>query len=185
MFLSLRKNAMLKFIISHLIVCICVCSCNNEKRELNNVIKEWTNRTLILPVLKANINGRDTLCPQIFEQKYKILVYLDSLECMSCQLNFFDWKLLIDEVKRAYPNTSFLFYINSKNHNDIEILQRENHFHYPVFYDTQNLLNKINKLPPKKQFQTFLLDKNNKVLLIGNPIKNHKMWQLYKQMMTV
>lgn len=39
--------------------------------------------------------------------------------------------------------------------------------------------NKLNKLPPYPMFQTFLLDKNNRVIAIGNPIHNPKVKELY------
>ena len=31
------------------------------------------------------------------------------------------------------------------------------------------------------RFQTFLLNQNNEVILIGNPIDNKYLWNLYKQ----
>jgi hypothetical protein len=33
-------------------------------------------------------------------------------------------------------------------------------------------------------YRTFLLDKDNKVLLVGSPIKNPKMWALYEKIIT-
>mgnify|MGYP000925728807 FL=1 len=42
-------------------------------------------------------------------------------------------------------------------------------------------MNTLNKFPKNPQYQTFLLDKDNKILLIGSPIGNHHIWNLYKQ----
>lgn len=32
-----------------------------------------------------------------------------------------------------------------------------------------------------ESYRTFLLDKNNKIQLVGSPVNNSKMWQLYKK----
>jgi hypothetical protein len=42
-------------------------------------------------------------------------------------------------------------------------------------------LDQLNHLPDEPAFQCFLLDKDNKVLAIGNPAYNPKVWELYKQ----
>ncbi len=37
-----------------------------------------------------------------------------------------------------------------------------------------------NRIPTDRRFHTFLLDKENRVVLVGSPIGNPKMWELYK-----
>lgn len=39
--------------------------------------------------------------------------------------------------------------------------------------------NKINHFPSRQQFQCFLLDSDNKVVYIGNPIHNHRIKRIY------
>jgi len=41
-------------------------------------------------------------------------------------------------------------------------------------------LKNINNFPNDPNFQTFLLDQNNKVLIIGNPVTNNNIRQLYE-----
>lgn len=52
-------------------------------------------------------------------------------------------------------------------------------FKYPVCIDKEDSLNKLNNFPHNMAFQTFLLNKNNKVMAIGNPILNPKIKELY------
>jgi lipocalin len=52
---------------------------------------------------------------------------------------------------------------------------------YPVFFDTANNINKLNKFNPNAKYQCFLLDKNNKVVFVGNPTYSYAIWQLYKK----
>jgi hypothetical protein len=50
-----------------------------------------------------------------------------------------------------------------------------------MFIDMNNAINQLNHFPEKPEYQCFLLDKDNKVLMIGNPVLNQKIWELYKQ----
>ena len=47
--------------------------------------------------------------------------------------------------------------------------------------DICNQLDKLNTFPKDSRYQTFLLDKYNKVVCIGNPTENPQIWSLYKQ----
>ena len=47
--------------------------------------------------------------------------------------------------------------------------------------DICNQLDKLNTFPKDSRYQTFLLDKYNKVVFIGNPTENPLIWSLYKQ----
>jgi hypothetical protein len=55
---------------------------------------------------------------------------------------------------------------------------------YPVFIDEKNEINRLNHFPTLMEYQCFLLDKDNKVLLIGNPTLNLRIWEMYKQVIT-
>ncbi|MDR3235284.1 MAG: DUF1573 domain-containing protein [Prevotellaceae bacterium] len=63
------------------------------------------------------------------------------------------------------------------------LFQKEK-FDYPVYIDRTNSINRLNHFPAQIEFQCFLLDSNNKVLSIGNPTLNPKVWELYKQIIT-
>jgi hypothetical protein len=59
---------------------------------------------------------------------------------------------------------------------------KNDQFDYPVFIDKENRINTLNQFPLNNmQFQRFLLDQNNQVQTIGNPILNLKVRELYKQ----
>jgi hypothetical protein len=54
-------------------------------------------------------------------------------------------------------------------------------FNYPVFIDKKNGINQLNNFPQQQEYQCFLLDKNNKILFLGNPSINPNIWELYKR----
>lgn len=71
------------------------------------------------------------------------------------------------------------FFSPEKRKKFLETLRFEN-FTYPVCIDDMNQLNALNNFPSgNEMFHTFLLDKDNKVLAIGNPIHNPKVKELY------
>ena len=57
-------------------------------------------------------------------------------------------------------------------------------FSYPVFIDIKGTINDLNRFPQTTQYQCFLLDKDNKVLMIGNPVMKMRIWELYKSRIT-
>lgn len=64
-------------------------SCNNSKKQsVFNLLKEWNSREIQFPNhLVFTIQGRDTVDFRI-EDKYKIITYVDSIGCTSCNLKF-------------------------------------------------------------------------------------------------
>ena len=71
----------------------------------------------------------------------------------------------------------FYFYSERKNESN-DIFHRFN-FVYPVYWDEKNEFYRLNRFPSDITFQTFLLDKNNKIIAIGNPVHNPKIKDLY------
>lgn len=64
---------------------------------------------------------------------------------------------------------------------NIEIMnERSIHFTQPIIYDPENHYIKMNKLPDNKLLNTFLIDPNGKIVVIGNPIISNKIATLYK-----
>ena len=57
-------------------------------------------------------------------------------------------------------------------------------FDRPVCIDLDNRLNKLNHFPADVTFQTFLLDKENKVTVLGSPVHNTAIKDLYLKQIT-
>ena len=76
-------------------------------------------------------------------------------------------------------NVSFIFYSNMRNKDELERLIRRDNFAYPIFLDVQNQFYQLNNLSANITYQTFLLDRSNRVIAIGNPIHNPQIKELY------
>jgi len=59
-------------------------------------------------------------------------------------------------------------------------------FDYPAFIDEKQAFATDNPhIPDDRRFHTFLLDKNGKVVLVGDPVNNPGLWELYKTTITL
>ena len=85
------------------------------------------------------------------------------------------------ELSLLDKNPSFIFIVQSKNRNLTEHYIREALPDIPVIYDSISNFISANGLPQESAYHTLLLDKNNRVRLIGSPINNDKLWELYKK----
>jgi hypothetical protein len=160
------------------------CIKNDKNREaVQTILKEWSGKEIKFPDnVQAVVINCDSVNYNPFESEYKILFYSDSSGCTNCDLQLSEWHPLISEANLLIgENISFLFYIHPKNKQDLDHILHINSFDYPVFYDMDNSIDRINQFPKQREYQCFLLDKNNRILLIGNPALNDKIWNLMKQ----
>lgn len=130
-------------------------------------------------------NTTDTVDYIIPQSNYKVLIYVDSLGCTSCKLQLNKWKELVAYTDSVTNGTiPFLFVFHPKDRKEISYLLKREGIKFPVCIDTNDALNKLNKFPADMTFQTFLLDRNNKVTVLGNPIHNLAIKELYLKQIT-
>ncbi|MDR2811230.1 MAG: DUF1573 domain-containing protein [Tannerellaceae bacterium] len=157
------------------------CGGDKKKEDVLRLVAEWQGKEIIFP--KNIVFTRyltDTTNFLIPESEYKVLIYVDSVGCTACKLQLSQWKELMaytDSTSRgAVP---FLFFIHSNNYWEMYYLLKEDNFDIPVCIDKEDELNKLNRFPSDTDFRTFLLDRENKIVVIGNPIQNLAVKELY------
>ena len=129
--------------------------------------------------------GKDTVDLDFKDADYKVVTYVDSVGCTSCKLQLHRWKELVAEVDSlTNGRVPFLFYFHPKDKKELRYLTRRDDFTYPVCFDEQDELNRLNQFPSDMTFQTFLLDKENKVVAMGSPVLNPKVKELYLGLIT-
>lgn len=155
-------------------------SCNNypQKQDMIDIVKEWSGKEIKFPStfnMDTYIKSKDKAISD-----YKIFVYIDSIGCSSCKLQLHEWKKFITQLDSiSDKDIQFIFILHPKDIREIKIQAKINKFDYPLFFDKNNEFDKLNKFPSDISLQTFLLDQNNKVILLGNPIQNPKIKELY------
>ncbi|MDR2233767.1 MAG: DUF1573 domain-containing protein [Tannerella sp.] len=167
-------------------VCFPSCRENSRRDVAAKIIAEWTGREIQFPAgIPCQSSGRDTVCIDPHHPAtYKIMLYVDSTGCNTCRMKISVWKQLMAEADSLFPGQmDLLMFYQPKNRDVKEVMSqmRLYDFRYPVFIDTENLIDKSNRFPAIDDFRCFLLDGDNKVVLIGNPTINPAIWELYKQ----
>lgn len=171
----------LKFFLG-LCVCLLMVSCSeSEKERLSRLVQEWEGKEILFPTHSTfTIQGKDTVDFDFKGAAYTIVTYIDSVGCTSCKLQLHRWKELVKEVDSlTNGDVPFLFYFHPKDIKELRYLTRRDAFAYPVCFDEKDDFNRLNRFPSEMMFQTFLLDKENRVIALGNPIQNPKVKELY------
>ena len=166
-----------------LIMCVWVLASCQESREeaMHRLVSEWNGKEIKFPSRSVfTIQGKDTVDFEFGDADYKVITYIDSVGCTSCKLQLSRWKKLVEEVDSiTNGRVPFLFYFHPKDMKELRYLTRRDDFEYPVCFDEKDELNRLNRFPSDMTFQTFLLDKDNKVVAMGNPVLNPKIKDLY------
>ncbi|ATA75400.1 hypothetical protein [Capnocytophaga sp. H2931] len=166
-----------------LFIVILLFSCQeNPKNKIEEELLKWRGKEIIFPdsMIFTKFTG-DTVPCKYQDYKHKMLIYVDSTGCTPCKLKLGAWELLIKELN-ALPNgsnLSYIFYFADKKRNEIDIILRNEGFDLPVVVDEENKLDKLNNFSDNENFHYFLLDEKNRVKIVGNPIYNTKVKELY------
>lgn len=154
-----------------LLLLLFVTSCKKDKGEqIARLIQSWESQEIVFPENSIfTIQGKDTINFKP-NTDFKIVTYIDSTGCTGCKLQLLEWQDFMQEVDSvSNKNVSFIFYFHPKDKKELRHLLRLNNFTHPVCFDEKDEFNALNKFPKERELQTFLLNRENKVIAIGNP----------------
>lgn len=165
-----------------LLLTIFLSACQDKQKEIITLlVKEWQGKQILFPENMVFTRfASDTTNFVILTSDYKVLVFVDSIGCTSCKLQLSRWKEFIrytDSISQK--NIPFLFFFQFDDQWEIHSLLIRENFDKPICLDRSDSLNQLNHFPKDIRFQVFLLDKNNKVVVIGNPVHNPNVKELY------
>ena len=172
----------MKHTIPLLLLLLALTTCQDKQTgEVRRLVSEWQGKEILFPrEITFTRFVSDTVDFTLPESRYKVLIYVDSIGCTSCKLQLPRWKefiTIVDSMTRK--EVPFLFFFQSNDKKEIRYLLKRDNFDRPVCLDLSDRLNRLNHFPKDSRFQTFLLDKDNKVVLMGNPIHNPQIKELY------
>ena len=162
-------------------------SCSYDKKhDIEVLVKEWNSKEIRFhdnPVFTHFVT--DTVPYRIPRTDYKVVVFVDSVGCISCKLQLPRWKEFMRDVDSlSEGNIPFIFFFQTKDVRELRYILRRDNFSHPVCIDTEDSFNKLNSFPNVMTFQTFLVDSANRVKVIGNPIHNLSVKDLYIKELT-
>ena len=173
----------MKIFILSLVCLLFSCTEKNIKRE----ILQLQSQKILIPTdsMLHQINGRDTILGNTFDISIKLVVYSDSSICSSCALQALNkWDSFIQKANKSQGKLQLFFIFSPRKR---EVIQVKNMIatyalDYPVFIDTMKIFTKYNPhLPMHPMFHIFLLDEEDQVIVVGNPLKNKKLSAIYEK----
>ena len=159
-------------------------SCNNM--NIRKELKRMMNFEITIPHLHhAIFNGEDVVMHFPNEASVRMIALFDSTFCASCHLpNMKVWNEVIAYSKASHSRFEPIFIFSPKQEEVVSLKQslRDNMFEWPLFIDENgDFLKNNHVIPQDSRFHTFLLNSENKIILVGSPVNNEVLWDMYKE----
>ena len=175
----MKKHVSLYFI--PLVLCMFSSCMITECERLESLLQKWNGKEIYFPNNPSFTSYGEVQSEFNIPLKgYKIVHYVDSVGCTSCKLDLEKWKEYISFMDSVTNHAvSCLFFIHAKQKREVKIALKESNFEYPVCLDTKNEFYRLNNFPLVPMLQTFLLDEENRIVGMGDPVKNVRIRELY------
>lgn len=166
-------------IILTLILSYILSACNNSNDKMQEKIQQMRSMSISIPYNKMECWSNDYLSSinRYEHTKLKLVHYVDSAQCTTCYLQSVmqDGRLLNMEkqTKNKFVNI-FIIEPSPRRKQSLSSDYKNNLLPQVILVDTAHVFMGKNKLPSETMYHTFLLDENNKIILVGNPLTNKK-----------
>lgn len=123
--------------------------------------------------------------PEELRSRPKLIVFVDSTECSKCRIdNFIRYGSLFD-LSRATGYFEVLLLLSARGSEYQNIVDHLvlSSSPYPVYIDTENSFRGDNPIiPDNSTMHSFSLDSDNRVILVGDPIYNESIMNLFQKL---
>jgi hypothetical protein len=121
------------------------------------------------------------------KQGKKIVVFTDSTQCATCRLYAIgQWRPFMESMDKRSDSIDFVFIFHPSKDNIQAVIDKVKGMELEtrIYIDINGVFLKKNpRVPHSSHLQTMLLDENNIVQIVGNPIANDKMDKLYRSIL--
>lgn len=162
-------------------------SCNINK--ISSALYDMKEKKVCFKDLEPILLGKElsTGSINLSSKDARLVVYFDSTSCQSCRVNkLYEWNNII-EIESESRGEFEIIFIFSPSISQKALLKRSlavSKFAHVVWFDYNNYFFKNNTFIPKdNRFHVFLLDKNNKIVFVGNPLYGEKIAKLFNQVL--
>ncbi len=111
----------------------------------------------------------------------KLIVFVDSLSCSGCFLSHLESYYEINDSLRTH-NGEMIIVLHPQKGKLEEIKSRLNHERFPfwcIVDKNGEFLRQNPEIPDNQLLHTFMVDKNNKIILVGDPTRNDRIKELF------
>ena len=171
---------MLKKLSIVLSVLLLIC-CNNNK-ELVEQMEKISSVPLKVSYTEM-LRVTDSTMTSVPDRKYPytMVVYMDSVSCSRCIMNslrYWNDLFYLEKEGRVY----FSFILSADHGNKDEIIEsyKASGLKHEVYVDTSGVFRRQNpQITDNRLLHDLLINKNDSVVLIGDPTKNNKLNEMF------
>lgn len=160
---------------------LAACSKKMPEREIRRVYGEQ----IVMPSTLRYVNGALLEYGYSDDAMATLLIWYDSTQCSGCKLsgiNSLEHFVKFCKDTATQANVDIVFSPPVDIQEAFEDAVENVKLNYPIYIDFIGAFAKQNrKLPKTEQLHTFLLDATGRVVLVGDPTQNPKLWNLYKK----
>ncbi len=151
-----------------------IMSCKKNRGE--QLLDEWIGKQIVLPEKGLIQNKGYKYIPN--GKAIKVMIIING-DCSVCIEELKWWKKFMRKIDTS--RVGFIFSIQSydnltafKAMDSLEI-----NLNYPYYHDKEKEYTIKNGFPEEKLYQTFLLNNNNEIVIVGNPKMSKGLSNLY------
>ena len=174
---------MMKSIFVLFICVMMIMSCDNNSKLSEEILLFKKKSVLLTKQSLLITKEEEEIITNDVQKGLKYIIYKDSLDCTSCAINrMYFWNDFIKYAKLFNGQLKYYFiYSPSKmERKHVEFILKNGNFDFPILLDTLGEFEKLNPhLPKNRTLHSFLLDENNHVILVGDPLSNKKIKKMF------
>lgn len=159
---------------------IILSACNSQKKEIQEKIEQMQSSKIIIPYEKMECWTSDSLksAASWKHAKLRLVHYVDSASCSSCLLQKVAKIDLLFRMETLSNNefcNVFIATPKGKAKKKLKYEFEDERIPRTVFVDTADVFIQTNpNIPSETMYHTFLLDENDSIILVGNPLRGQE-----------
>ena len=165
------------------VVCLFLVACDSSKDKIKRNIEEMSSAPISVPFdnMKCWTNDSIKEVSPWKHAKIKLVHYIDSANCTSCYLTkIMNVEYLFQKEKESNNDFYNIFIVDPRSNKSslyrLKTQHDNNEIPSTIFIDSCHMFIDTNiKIPKENMYHIFLLDENNNVIFVGNPLANEEM----------
>lgn len=167
---------------------LCVAACNGEKKNVQQTLERIMASEVSLPAeIEEICGGEGHMLPDSVRTAEKLLYFVDSLQCSTCQISKF---VRFGEIIRKADSTGrfeVVFLVSPKKGEKdfIRDYIKSIEMPFPICVDVDNAFRRINPaIPDDARFHCLYINAEGQPLLVGDPTVNERISTLLNKIIT-
>ena len=161
-------------------ICLLLLSCSNGSKHCDE-IKRLYYQEIYFPKGYVEIKCKSSFfMDSMLNNNIKIITYVDDIICTSCLAN--ELNIWQNEIKKIDTEVPYIIVVCSGTDNDFVAFADSLSITYPIMCyktDVFGICNNLSDILDRNK--TFLLNEDNRVILVGEPFGRKKLSKLYKR----